>query len=134
MRISDWSSDVCSSDLTRLNLSDDFCSVGQYVGFVDPDMVETITDAIDQGREKPVARPGRDCRERSGDAPGIVHWSVLEIGRSRQAPFAGTAAGEGEDFMRRGGNEPRCRLSGILARLDDLRSEEHTSELQSLMR
>src|SRR3546814_10865061 len=64
-------------------------------------------------------------------SPGIVHWSVLEIGRSRQAPFAGTAAGEGEDFMRRGGNEPRRRLSGILARL---RSEEHTSELQSLMR
>src|SRR3546814_21143765 len=53
-------------------------------------------------------------------SPGIVHWSVLEIGRSRQAPFAGTAAGEGEDFMRRCGNEPRRRLSGILARLDDL--------------
>src|SRR3546814_1401717 len=85
MRISDWSSDVCSSDLRRLRI----------------------------------------CR------------------RSRGDPRACSCPGSQEDreweFPRRGSN-PICRAK---ARLRDrrvrqrscrLRSEEHTSELQSLMR
>src|SRR3546814_7406947 len=91
MRISDWSSDVCSSDL---------------------------------------GQPGR----RDGDAGGR--------GRGRLARRLTAPADGAERCRRRGGGAlprllPEDRLrsrSARRCRFGDLRSEEHTSELQSLMR
>src|SRR3546814_4545471 len=107
MRISDWSSDVCSSDLKvrvraiardhqpggrgRQVLHGRCKQVRRFVPF----------DATDKGQ---VNRP---C--------GINPW---QAGRSRYAPLIMTVRD----------NQPR------LVRKCWIRSEEHTSELQSLMR
>src|SRR3546814_7153732 len=83
MRISDWSSDVCSSDL------------GAGV----------------------VAVRGR----RGPGAPAVAVAAVVRTGL--RAPDRTAARGRGMDRGRRRGGRPRS-----------IRSEEHTSELQSLMR
>src|SRR3546814_2753873 len=93
MRISDWSSDVCSSDLRTL---------GQILRH----------------------RPDGGMDERSA----IEHGLNRDVGRQR-----------GVDFLQSLGNG-RCDGAAVLADPHDrgtdhdLRSEEHTSELQSLMR
>src|SRR3546814_1621962 len=117
MRISDWSSDVCSSDLSQ-SLGDDLRGVqGAPVGAGD--------DAADPA---------------SGEAPGhLVRLALALLGELR-IDDAGVDAGAGEvhvevrlpvaDQDHRSVRGPSSRLS---ARLSS-RSEEHTSELQSLMR
>src|SRR3546814_7923209 len=84
MRISDWSSDVCSSDLSGLDQS-------------------------------------------LGDAQGILRATSQAAARDRALSEhmleATQASGEGLG-----------QLSDGLARATTMRSEEHTSELQSLMR
>src|SRR3546814_4446644 len=90
MRISDWSSDVCSSDLGA--------------------------DPCRWSRQGQVRRcgPGRQGRR----AP----VEVDRRGEEERSRDAGTDAGDDPDRPGRQGSEPA------------LRSEEHTSELQSLMR
>src|SRR3546814_7827738 len=93
MRISDWSSDVCSSDLPAV-----------------------------PGRLPPGDDP---CRGKLVEPPGAAP-------AGRQARRAGGAA-RAADFSR------RTALRGVVRRPDLPggglhRSEEHTSELQSLMR
>src|SRR3546814_6971073 len=96
MRISDWSSDVCSSDLER-RLGDRRAIVGQAAGF-------TRRRRIGGGARR---------RQRRG------RWLVLERVR-----------GIGVDVALRLG---RRRVD--VDRVERFaRSEEHTSELQSLMR
>src|SRR3546814_1051916 len=96
MRISDWSSDVCSSDLD---------------------------DAAHSRRDDEVDRVPQLARqlggERRGEAAGAV--AVHQDACALQVIFAVTARGEEEMPVQQGvgGTE---------------RSEEHTSELQSLMR
>src|SRR3546814_4657104 len=93
MRISDWSSDVCSSDLPHR-------------------LVETAPRFLD--RTLP-AQPG------GGE----------DVDLDQQPPrpaLIGPAAQAGE-FLQR-----RVALACKQAKLDPARSEEHTSELQSLMR
>src|SRR3546814_8472490 len=102
MRISDWSSDVCSSDLIRLR----------------------------KHREQPVGRR--------------LHRGI-GLGSLPQAPPQAAPAimGERQKLILRQPDQRRhqqCRKRQIIARLkreaDERkhRSEEHTSELQSLMR
>src|SRR3546814_9550177 len=99
MRISDWSSDVCSSDLRGLRLG---------LG---------------------VVRTGEIGRSADGLGNGIVD------GLERN--FRGLA---GRDFLRIGEEAGDMRLQAVVDRQFALhpalefRSEEHTSELQSLMR
>src|SRR3546814_1419922 len=111
MRISDWSSDVCSSDLVESEA---------LVGAVGQPLIEAEAVAF-----------------RLGDLLAVFveeHLVVEAFGRA--------AAEHARDFRRLGD-----RIDQILARhlvIDperdpahrpiDLRSEEHTSELQSLMR
>src|SRR3546814_6763411 len=108
MRISDWSSDVCSSDLSRR------CDLA--------------------------ARIGRRFRRQGGDARrgrALFERSRLLQGRARAARQGDTRAGEG-------GREQMAVAPGLFAdlyprrahrrRRESRRSEEHTSELQSLMR
>src|SRR3546814_5292981 len=96
MRISDWSSDVCSSDLRR-------------------------------GRE-PYAQAGaRGGRLGSGQARGAGRGAVALSRHGRNAA------------RDRDSGERRLQADGLLRRRSDRgeaagRSEEHTSELQSLMR
>src|SRR3546814_3800466 len=112
MRISDWSSDVCSSDL----FEDEAVAVilgfqrvqnrGQGAGELDvDDGADDLGDAARGGAS------GR-CLLKSG-------------GLLRRCGFLGGS------LLCRGG----CGCHGLLPCLDSLqRSEEHTSELQSLMR
>src|SRR3546814_7405352 len=104
MRISDWSSDVCSSDLTvsfpKMVLHDQSYALGHVA----------------------TARFWHDLR------PGDRHWTVSDTGWAKAA--WGGLFGQW--------HEGATVVQVALERADpDLildRSEEHTSELQSLMR
>src|SRR3546814_9238024 len=103
MRISDWSSDVCSSDLLELGrLAIARLAAADPVG----DPVEHVADADDGVAELP------DRLGRVGE-PGGRRFRALEDRLPAQAP---------------------PELPGEPADRQRLRSEEHTSELQSLMR
>src|SRR3546814_2614839 len=108
MRISDWSSDVCSSDL-----------VGR-VGFADELVLVDAEQRVEQA----------DLRNRRlADADGADRLALDQLDLE-----AGKGAHDARD---RGGRHP---ARGAAADDDDAadgiadRSEEHTSELQSLMR
>src|SRR3546814_4878825 len=104
MRISDWSSDVCSSDLARILLLD--IQVERAVG------VEGQLVAVADG----------ETVDRVGDEKlfGAVHRQRPEGVGGRNLVFV-----EIQDIA--------CRAAERLTR-DVERSEEHTSELQSLIR
>src|SRR3546814_8578370 len=106
MRISDWSSDVCSSDLAR---GDREPRPPHH-----PDEDRGI--GARQGKRRRVEGPARH-------APVRTRQSRTAVGRT-DAKVAGR---EGQD-PRRGEDQGRAR------RRARPRSEEHTSELQSLMR
>src|SRR3546814_2322857 len=98
MRISDWSSDVCSSDLSAR------------------DVVVERRDALDRQRrpfQHDVAGMQQQCHnlDRLGQRLAAEDWQCCQVG-----------------------NPLRSLLQGRKHRLGDIRSEEHTSELQSLMR
>src|SRR3546814_4816798 len=113
MRISDWSSDVCSSDLKTLNGG---------VGL--PSGLEQVMDAqptVPRRKLGVIAAARAACLGEDEDALLVIHESagLGEIGRTRtgfdhEAVAPAVGAGLADDAARR--------------------SEEHTSELQSLMR
>src|SRR3546814_6279977 len=89
MRISDWSSDVCSSDLPGAGFS---------------------------GRPDKLAMLPRRCARLAGDAGAALGAAATRRAARRNLPARGRA------------------LYGLLSLRGMERSEEHTSELQSLMR
>src|SRR3546814_4506032 len=119
MRISDWSSDVCSSDLPR--------RAGEFAG--------------EEQEASPFGRDGGD-RRRGALEPRLPRYGVDE--RAREKP--GAAAARRAVGPVDGHEQLSGTLTGVegdaveavaLRRLDarePARSEEHTSELQSLMR
>src|SRR3546814_969929 len=130
MRMSDWSSDVCSSDLVETpadadsSAIEDCAGANGSVGHKEP----CLTRVIDTERI-------RDDRERQDEG---AH------GRTRPSPFGlrRRCAGARTRGWRGPGPHPvgrdlrdrcryRCRRVWLGA---TRRSEEHTSELQSLMR
>src|SRR3546814_1068284 len=100
MRISDWSSDVCSSDLLS-------CMRGAFpAGHVS---ASTLSGELTVSQRVP-----SHGLEKQGFATGAaIHWNLTA------APLIALAVKRGE---------------GLLSKEGPLRSEEHTSELQSLMR
>src|SRR3546814_7885936 len=103
MRISDWSSDVCSSDLLKL--------------------------VRQRGRGRQHRHLGRDRGFARGD---LVAERAQHLGLGADETNADFGAGFGESGVF--GQETVTRLDRIHASFDCNRSEEHTSELQSLMR
>src|SRR3546814_9170048 len=104
MRISDWSSDVCSSDLSA------------------PGRCKAVVP-----RRKAVGGPRRAMRQRP--VKRDEQRARLQQGRSgRQRPRKFRAAGNGLFRRQRSGAEGHAGAPAAQ------RSEEHTSELQSLMR
>src|SRR3546814_8428207 len=108
MRISDWSSDVCSSDLLDRQMRLQLAPEG---------------DAFQQG-----AAP---VQPRQAEAEGRVHVEVaVDEGRRHQVPA-------GVDLLPRRRLDLRSHFGDAAILHGDVlpaRSEEHTSELQSLMR
>src|SRR3546814_2893510 len=110
MRISDWSSDVCSSDLV-------LCRNHQLVGALQT-LVQRLGSLHAQGNlPEIVILWGAPVRIRSGlvRAKGLEppHLAILEPKSSASTSSA----------------TPACKKPRI-----PVRSEEHTSEIQSLMR
>src|SRR3546814_4890782 len=103
MRISDWSSDVCSSDLVN-----DAPEVASDTAVVVKGAALAITPAILSASDAEVSDPGLITFTVSNQVAGMVLLSGLAA-----ASFT---------------------LADIEAGLVNFRSEEHTSELQSLMR
>src|SRR3546814_4088379 len=97
MRISDWSSDVCSSDLK------------DAAGRAD----------LDDARAE-LVQPAHLAARFLG---AVDHRRLLAVHRRRQSAAVAMPAGRAD--------RPAC---GDDARSRNIRSEEHTSELQSLMR
>src|SRR3546814_7297467 len=125
MRISDWSSDVCSSDLGRVAIA----FAGLERDAPAPVEVEHAHDQDEHAAQgaQPRRGPGIGAEERGRD-------DVLDLRRARQRVH-----GEGEGAQRDGA---RDQALGDVALAEQLRgerihrerSEEHTSELPSLMR
>src|SRR3546814_8138036 len=136
MRISDWSSDVCSSDLLcvqGLILEDEgyVCEEG-VLYFVESR--ERVTVAFDEELRdltlsaihglRGVALGGR-IPTPLDDSPNCPRCSLV-----------GICLPDEVNFLRRGETPPRSIAVGLTVtyRSNSARSEEHTSELQSLMR
>src|SRR3546814_9321052 len=121
MRISDWSSDVCSSDLR-----DDAQGQGHEIEG------EQIADHDTDARPQPGEFAGRlqqaggeDFRDDGDGEIQIGHGGLRERCRSVGAGLRFFNRWRTLSPSPRSPASPRCRSS---------RSEEHTSELQSLMR
>src|SRR3546814_5726563 len=115
MRISDWSSDVCSSDLLTYKtewLGDDASLVTKLPAHV--------TDAL-KGAERPMLIFGGGALS----VPG-VHGAGLALAKSVNAVKDGWNGYNVVHFS-------AARMGSLMLGYG-LRSEEHTSELQSLMR
>src|SRR3546814_10848641 len=109
MRISDWSSDVCSSDLLVPK-----GEPGGLCGETFDECVEDVFMRIDQ-------------RIGHADLSAVAEYAVRDA-RNGEVEF-----GVGQDDDRRLSAEFQRDARQIVGRGAD-RSEEHTSELQSLMR
>src|SRR3546814_5711726 len=114
MRISDWSSDVCSSDLYGAG------SLGGIIRLV-PKMPDSGAVQASGALGVSTTRSGG----LGGDAAAMVNLPIVE-GRAavRLVAYGSREAGYIDDPQRNISNINRSRV----------RSEEHTSELQSLMR
>src|SRR3546814_1361031 len=106
MRISDWSSDVCSSDLSRLAILGDGTQTKSYIHVAD------VVDAV-------LTAHARETRRFQ-----VFNVSTLD---------AISVTGIGRLACRVVGLDPEA-VRFDYAGGDRVRSEEHTSELQSLMR
>src|SRR3546814_210301 len=131
MRISDWSSDVCSSDLRGAR---------DAVQPKEGGTVQPVPDDVDAaGQQQP---PASRSQEYAADQLGhgrVVRVDAVsgdpvsldaEAGEDRREGKNGQGIGEGQEE----GRNEAADQPGVGGRLCELRSEEHTSELQSLLR
>src|SRR3546814_2297383 len=115
MRISDWSSDVCSSDLVRLRAA----------RFVLADPEDGRTHATHRAHPGPAAGAGGGSVHGAGQCvaavPGLADHGALVREREFLVAVAGAAAGIGASVRAVARGDARGR------------SEEPPSEVQSLM-
>src|SRR3546814_9878462 len=135
MRISDWSSDVCSSDLLRV------AGDAELVRALDLHSREHLRDELGEhrGQENEVMFAAGDLLRQLDDARQRAR-------RAHERQVAAAAervlALEHDDEVERLVEDLRERVRRVQAErrqhrhdlLAEVRSEEHTSELQSLMR
>src|SRR3546814_9921032 len=127
MRISDWSSDVCSSDLPAAQLVDETGGDGGSrnvtpgSGHARREIVDVIVDLGAGPRARHIAFPTRPYR-----VDQRLRGS-LRLGRL-------IPADEGFDRRLEGSDAKHLDTHGQLVEQDLVRSDEHTFELQSLMR
>src|SRR3546814_7004600 len=119
MRISDWSSDVCSSDLGE-NIGQTVEGLARYP--INVRYPREIRDSLGELRALPILTP-------SGQQ--ITLGTVAELKISDGPPMLKTENGRLSTWV-----YVDVRGRDLASVVDDLRarSEEHTSELQSLMR
>src|SRR3546814_1491158 len=121
MRISDWSSDVCSSDLLTLG-SHRVVKTTAADGLTD-DEVLRVAASVQRDAEHPIAQAlMTSAKEHGIDVPMSQDFESM--------PGRGVRAVVEERSLHVGGPG----LLRMLAVEPPERSEEHTSELQSLMR
>src|SRR3546814_2988685 len=113
MRISDWSSDVCSSDLIHIGDRD----VGLDLVARHALRRRCVVDRIDQ-------------REQPGGAVAVAHLREREDRPLRAVRVLATVLAPAGRI----GLDVAGVVVGVLERRGEQRSEEHTTELQSLMR
>src|SRR3546814_2895901 len=118
MRISDWSSDVCSSDLTPPQIFMQFCRINALSrDRIRPFQKGSEGTLLGEGVGMLVLKRRADA-ERDGDR---IYAVVRGIGTASDGRAKGLLA-------------PRLEGELLAMRRAYQRSEEHTSELQSLMR
>src|SRR3546814_2935601 len=115
MRISDWSSDVCSSDLADPVRIDKSCG-GKLVHRI----LETV-NAVDPDEALQCFGPGR---------PAPANPSL--IGRQQRIGLLRPGVVDEQDDIA-ALREQLNRIIPLVSLVEEARSEEHTSELQSLM-
>src|SRR3546814_7792682 len=121
MRISDWSSDVCSSDLEA-------CPPAEWIGCGQADII------IDRPGIAPI---GDHCAEpRAVEAEAAKTMRIHEWPRRPAGPFAPTSLRRPARQGIGGNQDGLLKLSGAPQEhpISKVSSEEHTSELQSIMR
>src|SRR3546814_3317072 len=117
MRISDWSSDVCSSDLDAAHQRE------WHAGEDDRSIADRSQCAIKQQQDQDEAGRNDQLQPLARRLQVFELAAPFEIGAGRQPNLAG------DRCLR-----IRNHRSDVAATHVGLRSEEHTSELQSLMR
>src|SRR3546814_3424785 len=117
MRISDWSSDVCSSDLDHLDIDDP-----EAEG--DEDLV-LMRPAVEVPDDQPLHHDADEHHEDGAGRDG----NQIGIGQ-----LVGNETGIAADHEHRAVREVEDTQRAVDDRQAGTRSEEHTSELQSLMR
>src|SRR3546814_10523774 len=120
MRISDWSSDVCSSDLL-LQWQPAAALVGRDHDFVDAKRFCRLQQAEARIEQQPVRNDHRLARDRN-EADDVERLAIA----------AAAQAAVDQVRVRPGPVHQHPALEDLGA--EQVRSEEHTSELQSLMR
>src|SRR3546814_1013132 len=127
MRISDWSSDVCSSDLVRII---PFNAAGRATGCTE---ISFTTETLLAKPDCAVITAPVDGAEDVGLGAGIS-WNAVPDASGYRV-FIGTTAGGSEVVNGEAVTGTSYELAdGFGESTTYYRSEEHTSELQSIMR
>src|SRR3546814_9253606 len=135
MRISDWSSDVCSSDLLEADAALDhpalppvsyWCRVVRLGKIAGRNLIESFAPKFCYIRDE---EKGLSFTKQSGsDLPA----GYLYADGERRYVFLGARQDAPGDVSLGYGVDPDRDVAGVVERVG--RSEEHTAELQSLMR
>src|SRR3546814_9801490 len=127
MRISDWSSDVCSSDLVEIGDA----KLGFQVEAAG--LRQQLAELVD--RPLPVPGEVRGALAGAGRREDIGGAAARRLGGGEELALIGLADGDvgSREVAQDQGSGQRAHRGGRPGR-PIIRSEEHTSELQSLMR
>src|SRR3546814_9030372 len=125
MRISDWSSDVCSSDLRTFSQQGRAPMI--VLGVSTKTMAGYKTPADLKGKKIGVTAPGSSTNM-------MASFFLSKHGlKPNDVAYIGVGAGQGAiTALRTGQIDAIANLDPVISTL--VRSEEHTSKLQSLMR
>src|SRR3546814_4208508 len=144
MRISDWSSDVCSSDLPWIATRDEFGDNQPDLAMIARTNVIITTSGRSSGMRLDINRLLEELSWRTALSPGDLFFSgtpgykdipdgVVGPGDEFEFEIEGIGVLKNRAEIR---NQPPGQQADFSTTLggDTKRSEEHTSELQSLMR